>query len=127
MPIDNFDIDLLYKCEQTMQSICLDIINEWNIRFVTNPFMDAVHAAFGIVKQNSEEDLKKLLISVIMNHPQKEIFNIETILPGYKLYNDFALNFKKINTNMSVEKIYSKFLKENEENPNVKQFKVLNC
>ena len=26
---------------------------------------------------------------------------------------------------MSVEKIYSKFLKENEENPNVKQFKLL--
>ena len=123
--IVNFDIDILYKCEQTMQNICSDIIKEWNIRFVTNPFMDAVHAGFGIVKEHSEEDLKNILSLVIMNHPQKETYNIETILPEYKFYNDFALNCKARNTNMSIEKNYSNFLKENEGNPNVKQFKVL--
>ena len=92
-----------------MQKICLDIINEFNIRFKTNPFIDAVHATYGIAKENSEEDLKNLLISFIMKHLQKEEFIIETILLEYKLYNDFVLNYKDIYNNMSVEKSTQSF------------------
>ena len=123
--IDNFDIDTLNKCEQTVQNICSDIVNEWEKRFITNPFMDSVYKAFGIVKERSEEELRKLLISIIENHPQKEGFTTEIVLPGFMLYNKFALNFKERTSNMSVEKIYPKFLRENEENTNIIQFKVL--
>ena len=56
--IDNFDIDTLNKCEQTVQNICSDIVNEWEKRFITNPFVDSVYEAFGIVKECSEEELK---------------------------------------------------------------------
>ena len=63
--IENFDHDILYKCEQIMQSICSDIINEWEIRFKSNSFMDSVYETFGIVKERTEEELKNLLLSII--------------------------------------------------------------
>ena len=52
--IENFDVDILYKCEQALQQICSDIIKEWEIRFVANPFMDAIHTAIGRVDDHSE-------------------------------------------------------------------------
>ena len=106
--IENFDVDILYKCEQALQQICSDIIKEWEIRFVANPFMDAIHTAFGRVEEHSEEELRNLLTSVIMTHPQKDEYNIETTLLGYKLYNNYALYCKSRNTNVSIEKKLSK-------------------
>ena len=108
-----------------MQSICSDIICKWELTFIANNYIDSVYEAFGIVKERTEEELKNLLLSIIENHPQKEKFNPETIFPGFDLYNKFALNCRKITSNMSVEKIYQKILRENEENENIIQFKVL--
>ena len=88
MPVINFTENDLKSVEKKLTNVAKSIYERYALRFTKSPLLEAAKEAFTISEdffENSAEEKLKSVISKIPG-PNKDQFDIDTTLPGYKLF-----------------------------------------
>ena len=88
LPVINFTENDLKSVEKKLTNVAKSIYERYALRFTKSPLLEAAKEAFTISEdffENSAEEKLKSVISKIPG-PNKDQFDIDTTLPGYKLF-----------------------------------------